>query len=204
MTSSRRSHWEAVYTNKAPDEVSWFQPHAEISMELIAAVAPGARSLIDVGGGASPLAEDLLATGMVDLAVLDISEAALQASRQRLGPDADRIDWMRANITDWVPHRTWDVWHDRAVFHFLTDAADQEAYLRALHAATAPGAAVVISTFAADGPEKCSGLPVERYDAGKLARRLGPSYALTAQHAEPHRTPWGSVQNFLYAAFLKR
>lgn len=202
---SGRQHWEDVYGSKRETEVSWFQDWPALSLALIREYAPDqAASVIDVGGGASSLAAELLHAGYADLAVLDISAAALARAKANLGADAAKIEWIVADITAWKPARQWQVWHDRAVFHFLTDAASQDAYLRALHAATSQGAIAIVSGFAPDGPEKCSGLPVVRYDAASLSKRIGDAFALLAEQREDHRTPGGAVQKFYYAVLRRR
>lgn len=202
--TDRRDHWEVVYTTKQEDAVSWFQPHAALSLALIAAAAPDAsQSVLDVGGGASTLADGLLERGHRDVTVLDISAAALEKSKARLGARANQVAWLVADLTQWIPARTWDIWHDRAVFHFLTETAEQASYLTALHRATRLGATVIIATFALDGPEKCSGLPVQRYDPEALAKRLGPAFTLTDQARESHQTPWGAEQRFSFAVFRR-
>lgn len=199
-----RDHWDNVYATKAETAVSWFQLHSARSLELIGSASPDGRAaVIDVGGGASTLVDDLLARGFADVTVLDIAEPALERAKARLGKNADKARWIVADITRWTPARTWDIWHDRAVFHFLTDRASQDAYVAALTAATRPGATVVISTFALDGPEKCSGLPVQRYSPETLAFRLGAAFVLADHANETHKTPWGSEQRFSYAV-LKR
>jgi 2-polyprenyl-3-methyl-5-hydroxy-6-metoxy-1,4-benzoquinol methylase len=199
-----RSHWDNVYVTKAETAVSWFQPHSIRSLELIDSASPDREaSVIDVGGGAATLVDDLLARGFGDVTVLDIAEPALDRSKVRLGSAGDRVGWIVADITQWKPARTWDIWHDRAVFHFLTERAQQDAYIAALTAGTAPGATVVMATFALDGPDKCSGLPVQRYSPETLASRLGLAFALTAHANETHKTPWGSEQRFSYTV-LKR
>lgn len=202
--TDRREHWERVYAGKAETEVSWYQPHSERSLQSIRQASPDhSASVIDVGGGASRLVDDLLDDGFADIAVLDLSEAALAQSKARLGERAAKVAWIVADVTQWRPARTWAIWHDRAVFHFLTEPASQDAYVAALKAATTPGATVVLATFALDGPEKCSGLPVQRYSPVGLAARLGPGFALTAEAAETHLTPWGAQQKFSHAV-LKR
>lgn len=202
--SGTRSHWDDVYTTKAETSVSWYQPHSVQSLELIASAAPSpASAIVDIGGGASRLVDDLIARGHTDLTVLDVAEAALAKSKRRLGSDAGKVAWIVADITDWRPPRAYDVWHDRAVFHFLTEPTQQEAYLSALRAGTLPGSIVVMATFALDGPDKCSGLPVRRYSPETLAVRLGPAFSLTGQAGEAHETPWGSEQRFSYATFLR-
>jgi 2-polyprenyl-3-methyl-5-hydroxy-6-metoxy-1,4-benzoquinol methylase len=202
--STRSEHWQNVYTTKGERDVSWFQAGPKRSLALIREAAPdNTASVIDIGGGASSLAGELLEVGYRDVAVLDISPAALERAKSALGEAGAKIAWVAADITQWQPPRRWHVWHDRAVFHFLTATQDQEAYIRALDAGTAPGAAVVISTFALDGPEKCSGLPVERYSAETLAARLGPGFRLMKAEHEDHHTPGGAVQKFSYAVLRK-
>lgn len=202
--SGAREHWEGVYRSRAEGEVSWFQARPEPSLALVKEAAPDfAAPIIDVGGGASRLADELLAAGYTDLTVLDISEAALARTRARLGAKAVRVQFIAADITLWSPARQWCVWHDRAAFHFLTDRKGQDAYIRALTQATAPGATIIIATFALDGPERCSGLPVQRYSAETLAARLGPGFRLERQEPELHATPRGASQSFLYCVFTR-
>ncbi len=203
-----QAHWDKAYTDKSETQVSWFQDVPARSLAMIATASPPQalgikRSVIDVGGGASRLADALLEAGHADVTVLDISQAALDRARARLGMRAAQVSWFCADITRWAPDRSWDVWHDRAVFHFLTEAPAQDAYIAALTVATRPGAAVILSTFAPDGPERCSGLPVQRYSPAGLAQRLGAGFALTDQAAESHLTPWGSIQHFTYVAFRR-
>jgi SAM-dependent methyltransferase len=199
-----REHWDHVYSTKLETEVSWYQPHSVRSLAAIKSAAPDhSRSIIDIGGGASHLVDDLLSEGYSDVTVLDISEAALNRSRERLGQRSGKVSWIAANIARWKPLRTWDVWHDRAVFHFLTERQDQEAYIAALAAATKAGSVAVIATFALNGPERCSGLPVQRYDPAGLAARIGGEFRLISEASEAHKTPWGAVQHFAYA-ILKR
>ena len=203
--ADRREHWENVYATREETAVSWYQPHAKRSLRLIRAASPdGTASVIDIGGGSSSLVDDLLRVGFADLTVLDISASALSRSRDRLGERAAKVTWIVADITRWIPPRRWSIWHDRAVFHFLTEPTHQDAYIAALAAATAPGATVIMSTFALDGPEKCSGLPVQRYSAATLARRLGAVFEPIADEREAHTTPWGSKQRFIYAVFRRR
>ena len=200
-----REHWEKVYATKSPTQVSWYQPHPGLSLRLIRSVTPGvSASVLDVGGGASLLVDALLSAGYFDVTVLDISQTALDRSRERLGQIADNVSWIAADVTQWRPPRTWDVWHDRAVFHFLTVTEDQDAYIAALKIATHTGSVVVISTFALDGPEHCSGLPVQRYDAASLAARMGAEFDSVSEALEAHMTPWGSTQSFAYALLRRR
>ncbi|WJR77036.1 class I SAM-dependent methyltransferase [Bradyrhizobium sp. NP1] len=201
----RRSHWENVYTTKREDEVSWFQENPALSLELIMAAAPSKdASIIDIGGGASRLVDALLQKGFRRIAVLDLSATALQTAKQRIGPAASAVDWIVADAAQWTPQRAYDVWHDRAAFHFLTDPADRAAYLDRLRAAVAPGGQVIIGTFAPDGPEKCSGLPVQRYDSDALQAELGGGFALLETRADLHHTPWGATQSFQFSRFQRR
>lgn len=160
--------------------------------------------IIDIGAGASRLADNLLAAGYSDLTLLDISDVALSRTKQRIGGVANKVTYIVADMTKWTPSRTWDIWHDRAVFHFLTDTAAQDAYIAALKQGTKPGSTVILSTFALTGPEKCSGLPVQRYSADTLAARLGPDFALYTHEAETHHTPFNTTQDFIYAGFKRR
>ena len=192
-------HWEDAHRSRAPDELSWYQPEARTSLDLVAAAGVETSApLIDVGGGASVLVDDLLARGHTDLTVLDVSATSLDRARHRLGPDADRVAWVAHDVLSWRPERRYGLWHDRAVFHFLVDGADRAAYLAVLHAALAPEGAVVVGTFAADGPESCSGLPVERYAPDALAEALGPELVVEATRREEHHTPSGAVQPFTW------
>ena len=199
--TSRQDHWNGVYTTKAEDGVSWFQSSPDASLELIGRFGGLAQpSLIDIGGGASRLVDALVGAGCRDLAVLDLSSIALDAARKRLGAAASHVEWIVADVTQWRPHRTYDVWHDRAAFHFLTQAADRAAYVAALHEAVSPGGHAVIATFAPDGPERCSGLPVVRYDPQELARVIGPSFELVSERWQMHTTPAGGSQSFQFSA----
>ncbi len=204
MTDTR-THWDTTYSTKTETQVSWYQASPQRSLEMIKSAAPNrSSSIIDIGGGASRLVDELLADGYSDLTVMDISEVALDRSKTRLGASSSRVSWIVANITQWQPPRTWNLWHDRAVFHFLTNASDQNAYISALRHGTASGSAVIMATFALNGPERCSGLPVQRYSPATLAARLGPNFMLYAEAAETHPTPFGTTQEFAYAAFKRR
>lgn len=195
-----KQHWEQVYTTRAADAVSWFQPHAELSLELIRSTgATQDAAIIDVGGGASTLADDLLAAGYRDLTVLDLSGAALLAARRRLGEQAGLVRWIEADITTVeLPQRRYDIWHDRAVFHFLTDPAQRAAYVEMVLHAVKPGGHVIVATFAEDGPEQCSGLPVMRYRPDELHGQFGAAFTLLGHKKEAHHTPAGKVQQFVY------
>ena len=174
--TSRRDHWDGVYTTRDEGGVSWFQPSPDASLALISRFGdPATSSLIDIGGGMSRLVDALVGSGNRDLAVLDLSSVALDAARRRLGAGAAHVEWIVADVTQWRPQRAYDFWHDRAAFHFLTDEADRAAYVEALHEAVRPGGHAIIATFAPDGPERCSGLPVVRYDAETLAQAVGAS-----------------------------
>ena len=195
-----KSHWEHVYETKSVDAVSWFQPHAEQSLRLIrqTGLAPTA-SIIDVGGGASTLVDDLLDDGFRHVTVLDVSGAALAAARARLGERAASVTWLEADITQVaLPRNAYDLWHDRAVFHFLTSDRDRQAYVAAVQRAVKPGGYVIVATFAEDGPLQCSGLPVVRYSPSALHAEFGATFSLERHEREEHHTPSGSVQKFIY------
>jgi SAM-dependent methyltransferase len=203
--SDRTTHWDNIYATKGETEVSWFQGSPAISLDMIRAANPDhAAGIIDIGGGASRLVDSLLREGYRSLAVLDLSGHALDAAKRRIGPGADAIDWIVADATIWQPAKTYDVWHDRAAFHFLTDPRDRAAYVERLRAAVAPGGQVIIGTFALDGPEQCSGLPVQRHDSASLSAELGPEFELVETHSETHHTPWHSTQAFQFSRFRRR
>jgi|SRR5450756_1255719 SAM-dependent methyltransferase len=193
-------HWEKIYTEKAPDAVSWYRPHLETSLGLIEQAASGRSvSVIDVGGGESTLVDDLLARGYENITVLDISQTAIDANKKRLGKAAERVHWLVADITkvDLEPS-AFDVWHDRAVFHFLAAPDDRVAYVRQVARAVKHGGHVIVSTFGPEGPTKCSGLDVVRYDAESLHSEFGVHFRLLGSSKELHRTPFGTIQQFLY------
>jgi 2-polyprenyl-3-methyl-5-hydroxy-6-metoxy-1,4-benzoquinol methylase len=195
-----REHWERVYESKAPDEVSWFRPHLETSLQLIERAA-GALSaaIIDVGGGASTLVDDLLARGYRNITVLDVSQTALDVAKKRLGSDSQGVHWLAADITKVdLSVSAYDVWHDRAVFHFLTERKDRLEYVRRVAAAVKPGGHVIVGAFGPAGPHKCSGLEVARYDAPSLHQEFGARFRLVASSEELHRPPIGTTQQFLY------
>lgn len=198
----RDRHWDAVYAARRPTEVSWYQRDPRLSLALIeaAGVAPD-DPIIDVGAGASYLVDRLLERGFADVTVLDVSELALQRVRERLGGVGARVAVVRTDVLAFEPARAYALWHDRAVFHFLTDPDDRRRYVDVLSRAVRPGGHVVIATFAPDGPPKCSGLPVERYDAEALSATLGAGFELLRAEEEAHRTPSGAVQPFQYGLF---
>jgi SAM-dependent methyltransferase len=201
-TAGGQAHWEGIYTTKGETEVSWFQETPAPSLELMALIGATRRSaIIDIGGGASRLVDSLLSQGCLDVTVLDLSQAALAAAKARLGDKAKEIAWVVADVTTWEPSRTYDVWHDRATFHFLTDLADQAAYVDRLRRALRRGGHAIIGTFALDGPEKCSGLPVVRYDANSLRAVLGEEFVLIDTRRHEHVTPSGATQRFQFSTF---
>ncbi|WP_019603378.1 class I SAM-dependent methyltransferase [Teredinibacter turnerae] len=195
-----KSHWENVYTTKDADAVSWFQPHATRSLALINKLVPDtSASVLDVGGGASTLVDDLLAQGFSNVSVLDLSANALEVAKKRLGCGAASVNWLVADVTqlDMPPHSI-DVWHDRAVFHFLTEEADRQRYIQALMKSVKPGGFVIVATFAENGPEQCSGLPVRRYSASGLHSEFGAQFQLLGHENEIHHTPFNTSQHFVY------
>jgi SAM-dependent methyltransferase len=196
----RRNHWQEVYAKRAENEVSWFQERPETSFDLIArSRVPKTAPVIDIGAGASRLIDLLLADGFTDVSVLDIAESALAKARARLGERAKAVNWIIADITAWTPPRRYRLWHDRAVLHFLMLAQDRAAYRNTLLAALEPGGSAIISTFALDGPERCSGLPVMRYSGDSLAGELGGEFRLIEAVSEDHRTPAGAIQRFQFS-----
>ncbi|MEX0589624.1 MAG: class I SAM-dependent methyltransferase [Xanthobacteraceae bacterium] len=199
-----KQHWEGVYGKKAEDEVSWFQTEPATSIEFIRHCGGGKDApIIDIGGGESRLVDRLVDSGYLDVTVLDISGHALEHTQRRLGTRAGSVQWITADITKWTPSRQYRLWHDRAVLHFLTEPEDRVAYKQALLTAVAPAGCVVISTFALDGPERCSGLPVVRYSAETLAAELGSELRLVETLQDDHKTPWGAVQRFQFSRFTR-
>jgi len=203
-SASRQAHWENVYTTKGENEVSWFQQSPAPSFELITqAGATHASAIIDIGGGASRLVDHLVGQGFEDVTVLDLSGAALEAAKRRLERRADPVHWVVADATAWEPAKAYDIWHDRAAFHFLTEEKDRAAYIARLTRGVKAGGHAIIATFALDGPEKCSGLPVARYDSASLARTLGSKFLLVHTRRHEHATPWGSRQMFQFSVFRR-
>jgi ubiquinone/menaquinone biosynthesis C-methylase UbiE len=194
-----QAHWERIYSQKAADEVS-YRPHLETSLALIAQAASSpSASIIDVGGGESTLVDDLLARGYTDITILDISQTAIDANRERLGKAADRLRWLVADITQVkLAPASYEVWHDRAVFHFMTEPRDRVAYIRRAARAVKPGGHVIVGAFGLEGPVKCSGLEVVRYDAESLHAEFGARFRLIQSSKELHQTPFGTTQQFLY------
>jgi 2-polyprenyl-3-methyl-5-hydroxy-6-metoxy-1,4-benzoquinol methylase len=198
----RSEHWEGVYRTKGEREVSWFQETPSLSLELIRSAGATRHSpIVDIGGGASRLVDAMVDEGYEAVTVLDLSESALVAAKARLGQAAAAVTWIVADVVGWQPRQRYDIWHDRAAFHFLTDAADRSAYVACLHAALRPGGHAIIATFALDGPERCSGLPVVRYDAASLGEVLGDAFSLIETKRHDHRTPMGTMQRFQFSVF---
>jgi ubiquinone/menaquinone biosynthesis C-methylase UbiE len=199
-----KEHWEQVYSTKAVTGVSWYQEHPERSLRLIEATGlPKSVSIIDVGGGASTLVDDLLNAGYQDVSVLDLSRAALAAAEVRLGSKASHVRWLEADITKVeLPERAYDIWHDRAVFHFLTGEEDRRLYVAQVLRSLKPGGHVIVATFAEDGPTQCSGLPVVRYSPAELHAQFGSRFVLSRQEREEHHTPFATTQKFIYCDFM--
>ena len=200
-----KKHWETVYKSKKADEVSWFQQHDAISLQLLEKSGIAINdAIIDIGGGASTLVDDLLARGYSDLSVLDISGKALDVARQRLGERASVVNWLVGDMREiGLPEQHYALWHDRAVFHFLVETEDRQQYIQSLIRSILPLGHVIIATFAEDGPEKCSGLPVRRYSVSELQLELGNSFTLLNYEKEVHRTPSSKTQQFNYCLFRK-
>jgi SAM-dependent methyltransferase len=199
-----RAHWNEVYSRKALDQVSWFEPVPAQSLEwIIGTGVPQAAPIIDIGGGASTLVDELVDRGFTDLTVLDISEEVLSKVRQRLGAKGQFVSLLTRDITDFEPPKAYAVWHDRAVFHFLTEQAGRRRYREAMLRGTSPGSHAILSTFGPDGPMRCSGLNTVRYDEARLAEELGPSFLLQRSSIDYHTTPAGARQQFLHAHFIR-
>lgn len=199
-----QAHWQNVYKAKGERDVSWFEDSPTISFDLIRAT--GARvavPIIDIGGGASRLVDALLDAGFTDVSVLDLSEQALATSKARLGARSAKVQWIATDVTKWEPSQTYDVWHDRAAFHFLTRPGDRAAYAARVLRAVRSGGHVIIGTFAPDGPDRCSGLPVVRHDSGSLGDMLGPAFKLVESRRHDHRTPTGGIQKFQFSRFVR-
>lgn len=197
---SSREHWDAVYAGKGSDRVSWFRPHLDRSLAFLeAAKIDREAAIIDVGGGASTLVDDLLDRGYGNVTVLDLSETALEKARTRLGERASRVRWICADVTEVeLPPAAFDFWHDRAVFHFLLDPLARARYVAAVRRSLKPGGHIVVATFGPHGPEKCSGLDVLRFSPDALHAEFGSSFARLASATETHVTPWGKEQEFVY------
>jgi 2-polyprenyl-3-methyl-5-hydroxy-6-metoxy-1,4-benzoquinol methylase len=195
-----REHWDAIYGTRSPENVSWFRPHLDRSLAFVdAAQLQHGSAVIDIGGGASTLVDDLLDRGYSNVTVLDLSVAALDAAKRRLGERADQVRWICADVTEaQLPGETYDFWHDRAVFHFLLDPLARSRYVEAVRKSVKPGGHVVVATFGPHGPEKCSGLEVLRFSPEELHAEFGPDFAKISDAVEMHTTPWGTEQEFVY------
>ncbi len=201
---NRKEHWEAIYKSKSPSEVSWYQQEPTISLELIAMCSQSTTDyIIDVGGGSATLCDYLLERGYKHVTVLDLSANALEHSKQRLGDKASLIEWQIEDVTNFFAPKHYDIWHDRAVFHFLTDESDRKKYKDVLAASVKVGGHIIIAAFSIGGPAKCSGLNIVQYDEMKLKNELGKNFALVEQRTEEHITPMGNVQLFGYYLFIK-
>ena len=205
MSDALQAHWQAVYRDKAAPQTSWHRAHLDESLRLIDALGlPQGTPVLDVGGGRSSLVDDLLARGFGDVSVLDLSSAALHDTRARLGARGENVRWIAGNVLDVdLPEAHFGLWHDRAAFHFLIDAAARARYLAQITSAVRAGGHAVIATFAPDGPERCSGLPVARYDSAQLAMQFAPAFERCAESRELHRTPWDSEQAFTYVVLRR-
>ena len=204
LTGTARDHWNTVWGKADPDRVSWFELYPEASLRLIETSGVGHEAaVIDVGGGGSLFTRGLLEDGFQDLTVLDISPSGLAAGRNRLGPRASEVEWVEADVRELEPSRKWDLWHDRAVFHFLTGSTDRAAYRQTLNRAVNPGGQVILATFGPQGPTRCSGLDVRRYSEDLLSDELGPGFSLSDSCLELHTTPGGTTQQFLYTLYRR-
>ena len=195
-----KTHWEKIYTTRTPESVSWYRAHLETSLALVERAAESrSASIIDTGGGESTLVDDLLLRGYKNLTVLDVSQTAIEVTKKRLGPAAEQVRWLVGDIVEVdLEPQAYDLWHDRAVFHFLTTPERRLAYVRQVRRAVKPGGHVIVSTFGPEGPTKCSGLEVMRYDAESLHGEFGGQFRLVESTKELHETPFGTTQQFLY------
>ncbi len=199
-SDQRRRHWDDIYTRDV-EQLSWFEHDPAVSLELIESLGvPDTAPIVDVGGGASALGGALVARGFEDVSVLDVSAGAIGAARSRLGPLAGAVQWLHEDLLEWEPRRHYGLWHDRAVFHFLVEAADRRRYREVLRRAVAAGGAAVVATFAPDGPDSCSGLATARYGAEALVDALGAGFELVISRRDEHTTPAGAVQPFTWVA----
>ena len=198
-----RKLWDSVYSTKSADDVSWFQQVPEMSRRLLGECASPDGSLVDIGAGASTLVDELLATGWTDVTLVDISGEALDGVRARLGHSAEQVTFTVSDVGLWQPGRTFDAWHDRAVFHFLVGPGARDRYVALAAASVVPGGVIVLATFAADGPTSCSGLPTARYNPDDLGRIFAPAFVLEVDEREDHVTPWGAVQPFTWVVLRR-
>jgi SAM-dependent methyltransferase len=202
MGVSRKEHWDHVYENKGPTELSWFQPVPSRSMAMIRETGvPTEAPIIDVGAGVSSLVDILLNSDYSNVSVMEISNAAISESRARLGDAASRVKWMQADVLEWAPIGRYYVWHDRAVFHFMTDDVKVNTYLNTMRTALVPGGYFVLATYGPEGPDRCSGLDVQRYSIEQLTSLLEEDFELKSFDVEDHTTPTGNVQQYLYSSW---
>lgn len=201
----KKDHWDTIYSQKAEADLSWHQDDPSVSLELMlkAGLTPD-TSVIDIGAGTSRVVDRLLTLGLRDIAVLDLSEAAIATSRGRLGDSSAKVSWIVADVTNWETSRVFNIWHDRAVFHFLLDPVDRASYVERLSTSLDLGGHAIVATFALDGPEKCSGLDVTRYSPDSLSETLGDNFGLVTHRFHVHRTPSGRPQSFQYSLFQKQ
>jgi ubiquinone/menaquinone biosynthesis C-methylase UbiE len=200
VSKSVKTHWQRVYGEKKPTQVSWYQPVPEKSLQLIRATGIAKdEPIVDAGGGASTLVDNLLKDGYTDISVLDISSKALERSRARLGDSAAAVNWIESDVTEFEPPRQYALWHDRAVFHFLTESFDRDKYVNVVCRALLPGGHFVLATFGPQGPKRCSGLDVQRYGIEDLQELVGDRFDLRSHELDEHQTPMGSAQQFLYS-----
>jgi SAM-dependent methyltransferase len=204
LDEARKDHWEKVYAGKASTQVSWYQQNPRLSLNMIreTGVTPSQR-IIDIGGGASTLVDHLLDAGFQDISVLDIAHGAIEQAKARLGQRANQVTWLESDVTGFRPEQPYAVWHDRAVFHFLTDPLDRSAYVHSMAGALQPGSYAIIATFDLEGPEQCSGLDIVRYSPETLAAVLGDEFRLVKTSSEDHLTPSNAVQKFIYCRFTR-
>ncbi len=203
--SDSKAHWENVYSTRRPNEVGWYQAYPEIPLHLIASTGVAKNAaIIDVGGGASNLVDALLENAYSDVTVLDLSAAALEATKARLGLASNEVKWLVADITRFTPPHQYDVWHDRAVFHFLTEAADRQRYMDAARAALPSGGHLIMATFALDGPPQCSGLDVARYSPQSLQQEVGDGFSLVESFGGLHITPSQGKQSYTFCRFIRK
>ncbi|UZH55360.1 class I SAM-dependent methyltransferase [Salinimicrobium tongyeongense] len=200
-----RQHWDKVYSEKAPTEVSWYEPMPQISLELIRSCGISEdAAIIDIGGGDSFLAEFLISLGYTNVTVVDISSKAIARAKERMCEKADEVKWIVADVSNFEPERQYDLWHDRAAFHFLTAGQEKQAYLEKLKNAVKPGGYVIMGTFSERGPEKCSGLEVQRYSVNNLCQLFEKEFSMLNGKNVDHQTPSGKSQNFTFCSFQKK
>ena len=203
-SKNSKQYWNEIYTNNLPEEVSWFQKEPTVSLEIIQRISNKKSRIIDVGGGASTLTSCLLKKGYSHVAVLDISEKAIEYAKEKFADQANKVEWYVDDITSFVSPHPYDIWHDRAVFHFLTDKESRNLYINTLKNTLNPGAYVIMASFAKDGPTKCSGLDIMQYDATSIQHELGNEFLLLENQFETHQTPKGNKQHFIYFLFQRR